>query len=75
MTCTPRLGDMVECEGAFVLSNGEIEILGTEPAADDGNAVSAIVGGTGDYKGAVGEVTIDWETPSFELDYVLPDEE
>lgn len=70
--CVPVAGDVVECNGAFILEDGEIEIEGSEPAAEDGQATSAIIGGTGAYKGAVGEVDVDFENYEFELDFVVP---
>jgi hypothetical protein len=70
--CVPVAGDVVECNGAFIHDDGEIEIEGSEPAAEDGQATSAIVGGTGAYKGAIGEIDIDFENYEFTLDYVVP---
>jgi hypothetical protein len=54
-TCTPVLDDEIECNGAFQLSGGTIEIEAT--AHDDpGEATSAaaISGETGAYAGAFG---------------------
>lgn len=75
ITCVPAAGDIVECNGAFILEDGEIEIEGTEQAADDGQATSAIVGGTGAYAGAAGEVDVDFENYEFTLDFVVPEDD
>jgi len=74
ITCVPVAGEIVECTGAFILEDGEIEIEGSEPAADDGQATSAIVGGTGEYAGAVGEVDIDFDAHTFTLDLHIPED-
>jgi hypothetical protein len=74
VVCTPIAGDHVHCNGAAILEDGELEIEGTEPAADDGQATSAIVGGTGDYKGAIGEVDIDFENDEYTLDFLIPED-
>ena len=75
ITCVPAAGDIVECNGSFILEDGEIEIEGTEPAADDGQATSAIVGGTGDYAGAVGEVDVNFDDYTYSLDFVVPEDD
>jgi hypothetical protein len=72
ITCVPVIADEVECSGAFVLDDGDLEIEGTEQAEDDGAAVSAIVGGTGAYEGAVGEVEIDYENDEYTVHLHLP---
>ena len=74
ITCVPVAGDVVECNGSFILGDGEIEIEGSEPAADDGQATSAITGGTGAYRGAIGEVDIDFENYEFTLDLLIPED-
>lgn len=72
INCTPVAGDHVECNGAARLEDGEIEIEGTEEAADDGQATSAIIGGTGAYEGALGEVDIDFENDAYTLHLLVP---
>ncbi len=72
--CVPLAGDKVECNGSALLEDGDIEIEGTESAEDDGQATSAIVGGTGAYEGAVGEVDVDFENDEYTLHFHTPKE-
>ena len=71
----PIAGDHVECNGAVILEDGELEIEGTEAGGDDGQATSAIVGGTGSYKGALGEVDVDFENDEYTLDFIIPEDD
>ena len=72
VTCIPLVKEEIECSGAFLLEDGDIEVEGTEIAEDDGEAISALVGGTGSYKGATGEVTVDFENDAYTLDLLTP---
>lgn len=72
VTCIPLITEEIECSGAFQLEDGDIEVEGTETAKDDGLASTALVGGTGSYKGATGEVTVDFENDAYTLDLLIP---
>ncbi|MDO8731128.1 MAG: hypothetical protein Q7L55_00895 [Actinomycetota bacterium] len=72
-TCTPVVDDEIECNGAFQLAEGSIEIETT--AHDDPNeatATAAIVGGTGAYEGALGSVEVNFEENTYLLHLLLP---
>ena len=73
-TCVPVASDDIECNGAFQLDEGDIETEVTEEAEDDGSSTAAIVGGTGDYAGAGGEVEIDFDNDAYTLHVLLPDD-
>ena len=80
ITCTPKPGDLVECSGGFILEDGDIEIEGTEEASDDSEAVSAVVGGTGAYEGAIGSMEIEFDSAegdggqTYTLSLLIPSE-
>jgi hypothetical protein len=72
-TCTPVLDDEIECNGAFQLSGGTIEIETT--AHDDPReitATAAVVGGTGSYAGAPGTVDVNFEENTYALHLLIP---
>lgn len=72
VTCIPLVKEEIECSGAFLLEDGDIEVESTEIAEDDGEASAALVGGTGSYKGATGELTVDFENDAYKLDLLIP---
>lgn len=72
-TCTPVLDDEIECNGAFQLDDGTIEIETT--AHDDpgeSTATAAIVGGTDAYEGALGSVEVNFEENAYTLHLLIP---
>jgi hypothetical protein len=72
-TCRPVVDDEIECNGAFQLAEGTIEIETT--AHDDpgeATATAAIVGGTGAYEGALGYVEVNFEENTYVLHLLLP---
>ena len=72
-TCTPVMDDEIECDGAFRLSDGTIEIQTTahdDPGAS--TAVASIAGGTGAYEGALGSVEVDFEKNTYTLHLLIP---
>jgi hypothetical protein len=72
-TCTPVMDDEIECDGAFQLSKGTIEIQTT--AHDDPGettATAAITGGTGEYEGAVGSVEVNFDENTYTLHVLVP---
>jgi hypothetical protein len=73
-TCVPVPTDEVECSGAFLLDDGDIEVEATEEAdPKDPNADGAIVGGTRAYEGAQGSMQVDWKKDTYTLSLTLPD--
>ena len=74
VTCIPLLTDEIECSGGFRLEDGDIEVEGTEAAMDDGQASTALVGGTGAYRGVTGEVDVDFENDAFTLHLMVPNQ-
>ncbi|CAM3771096.1 hypothetical protein [Smaragdicoccus niigatensis] len=72
-TCTPVMDDEIECDGAFRLSDGTVEILTTEHD-DPGEitATAAISGGTGAYVVAVGTVEVNFDENTYSLRLILP---
>lgn len=73
-TCTPVTDDEIECNGAFQLSDGTIEIETT--AHDDpgeATATAAIIGGTGAFEGALGSVDVNFEENTYTLHLLIPD--
>ena len=72
VTCLPIVADHIECHGGVLLEDGDIEFEGTEEAQEDGEAISAVVGGTGAYKGSIGEVHIDFENDTYRLELLTP---
>jgi formylmethanofuran dehydrogenase subunit C len=72
-TCTPVVDDEIECNGAFQLSGGTIEIEAT--AHDDPGettSTAAISGGTGAYAGAFGAVEVNFEENTYRLHVLIP---
>ena len=72
VTCLGIVRDNIECNGAFQLEDGDLEVEGTSEAKRTGQATNAIVGGTGAYEGATGEVEIDYEADTFKLHLLIP---
>jgi hypothetical protein len=72
-TCVPVPIDDIECNGGFQLEDGDIETEVTEEAVDDGTSTAAIIGGTGDYAGAGGEMDVDFENDEYTLHLLLDD--
>ena len=71
-TCIPVIDDEIECNGAFQLEEGTIEIETT--AHDDpgeATATAAIVGGTGLYANALGSVDVNFETNTYVLHVLM----
>ena len=73
-TCVPLPTDEIECSGAFLLGDGDIEVELTEEAVQsDPNSDGAIVGGTGAYDRAEGTFQVDWKKDTYTLNLELPD--
>lgn len=77
--CQPLVADDFQCEGAFLLEDGEIEIVNTQEsdaAAQDEEenaaAPAVVVGGTGAYAGARGTAELRWEEGTYTLDLQIP---
>ncbi len=73
VTCLGIVRDNIECNGAFQLEDGDLEVEGTSEAKRTGQATNAIVGGTGAYEGATGEVEIDYVADTFKLHLLIPE--
>ena len=73
-TCVPVPTDDIECSGAFLLDDGDLEVELTEEAdPQDANSDGAIVGGTRAYDGAHGTMQVDWKKDSYTLSFTVPD--
>ena len=72
-TCVPLPTDEIECSGAFLLKDGDIEVELTEEASNPSDATSdgVIVGGTRAYAGAVGSYQLDWKKNTYTLNFKL----
>jgi hypothetical protein len=74
-TCVPIPTDEIECSGAFLLEDGDIEVdLSEEADAQDPESDGAIIGGTGEYEGAGGTMHVNWEENTYTLDLILQDD-
>lgn len=74
-TCVPVVSDDIECNGAFLLEDGQIEIENTEEGSrTNTSATAAIVGGTDAYEGALGEFQVNWETDTYTLHLLIPEQ-
>jgi len=74
-TCVPVPIDEVECSGAFLLEDGDIEVDVTEEAhPNEPQAEGAIIGGTGAYETATGTMEVHWEDDTYTLNVVLEDD-
>lgn len=72
-TCVPLVSDRIDCSGAFQLEDGTIEYDATDTfPASPADATAAIIGGTGSYAGATGEVDVDFATDTFTLRLLIP---
>lgn len=72
-SCVPMVKDRLDCNGAFQLDDGTIEFDATStfPSSPD-DAKSAVIGGTGAYAGATGEVDVDFSTDTFTVHLLIP---
>jgi hypothetical protein len=71
-TCVPLPTDEIECSGAFLLRDGDVEVELTEEAnPSDPTSDGAIVGGTRAYAGAVGSYQLDWKKNTYTLNFKL----
>jgi allene oxide cyclase len=55
-TCTRIVVNRWECSWTLILDNGQLTVQG--PLNDDADSVLAVVGGTGDFLGASGQLTM-----------------
>ena len=55
-TCTRIVVNRWECSWTLILDNGQLTVQG--PLNDDADSVLAVVGGTGDFIGASGQLTM-----------------
>jgi hypothetical protein len=73
-TCIPLPTDDIECNGAFLLEDGDVEVeLTDEGGRSDPTADGAITGGTGAYDGAIGSYQVDWKKDAYTLNMKVSD--
>lgn len=72
-TCIPVLVNEVDCAGAFLLEDGDIQWINTEDQEHrHAHADGSIIGGSGAYAKAIGTVTIDWSNDRYVLHLLIP---
>jgi hypothetical protein len=72
-TCVPVLVNEVDCGGAFLLEDGDIQWVNTEDQEHrHAHAEGSIIGGSGAYAKAIGTVEIDWTNDSYVLHVLIP---
>jgi allene oxide cyclase len=67
-----RPGEAWECNWTLTLDEGSLTVEG--PFLDVGDSVFAIIGGTGEYRGASGEMTLsarDGDEPAYDFVYEI----
>jgi hypothetical protein len=73
-TCIPIVPDDIECNGAFLLNDGELEVEATDEGRE---AISKsevpIIGGTEAYAGATGTVDVDFENDIYTFHVLTPE--
>ncbi len=72
--CTPVISDLITCDGAFQLNDGDVEIESTSNGNNDAttSAVFAVTGGTDAYAGATGTAVVDWINNTYTLNMWVP---
>jgi hypothetical protein len=73
-TCAPVVTNDVACEGAFQLTDGDIEFQTGEEGGPKTKTTAdgAIVGGTRAYEGAIGSFTINFKDDTYRLHLLIP---
>lgn len=67
-----RPGEAWECNWTLTLAEGSLTVEG--PFLDVGDSVFAIIGGTGEYRGASGQMTLsarDGDAPAYDFVYEI----
>ena len=73
-TCIPVALKDLECNGAFLLEDGVIEIESTNAVASESEVEGdgVIIGGTRAYESVSGSFQKNWETNTFTLHLLIP---